>query len=118
MVAALLMFVALAILQLGLTLYVRNALVAAASEGARLAARADASPADGVSRTRSLITASVGESYARHVSAARVTEPAGVRVVEVTVQAPFPVVGPLGPSGALTITGRAFAEDQVAGTTP
>ena len=118
MVASLLMFVALAIFQLGLALYVRNALVSAASEGARFAARADAAPDDGVFRTRSLITASLSEAYARHVSAARLVDPSGVRVVEVTVRAPLPVVGPLGPSGALTVTGRAFAEDQIAGATP
>ncbi|MGW5239912.1 TadE/TadG family type IV pilus assembly protein [Monashia sp. NPDC004114] len=118
MVAALLLFVALAIFQLGLALYVRNTLVSAASEGARLAARADAAPADGVSRTKALITSSIGEEYARQVSAGRVLEQSGVRAVEITVRAPLPVVGPLGPSGALAVTGRAFAEDQIAGAAP
>ncbi len=118
MVAGLLLFVALAIFQLGLALYVRNTLVSAASEGARVAARADAAPPDGVTRTRSLITSSLGEAYARQVSAARVVGSTGVHVVEVTVSAPLPVVGPLGPAGALVVTGRAFAEDQISGAAP
>jgi hypothetical protein len=36
-----------------------------------------------------------------------------VRVVEVRVIAPLPVIGPIGPSGALTVSGRAFSEEQV-----
>jgi Flp pilus assembly protein TadG len=118
MVAGLLLFVGLAVFQLGLALYVRNTLVSAASEGARSAARADAAPAEGVSRTKALIASSLGEAYARQVTAAYVLEPSGVRVVEVTVRAPLPVVGTLGPTGALNLTGRAFAEDQIAGAAP
>jgi Flp pilus assembly protein TadG len=118
MVAALLLFVALGVFQLGLALYVRNTLISAASEGARLGARADANPADGVARTRALIRSSLSESYARQVSAVRTLGPSGVRLVEVTVTAPLPVIGPIGPSGALTVTGRAFSEEQTFGATP
>ena len=53
MVAALLLFVAMGVFQLGLALYVRNTLISAASEGARYGARADAQPGDGVGRTAS-----------------------------------------------------------------
>jgi hypothetical protein len=113
MVAALLLFVALGVFQVGLALYVRNTLISAASEGARYAARADADPADGVSRTQSLITSSLSARYAQKVEVAERTMPDGVRVVEITVEAPLPVVGPLGPSEALTVRGRAFSEEQV-----
>ncbi|GAA2487900.1 hypothetical protein GCM10009858_27380 [Terrabacter carboxydivorans] len=113
MVAALLLFVAMGVFQLGLALYVRNTLISAASEGARYGARADAQAADGVSRTTALITSSLSASFAQDVRAASTVTTSGVRVVEVRVSAPLPVIGPIGPSGALTVSGRAFSEDQV-----
>lgn len=113
MVAALLLFVALGVFQVGLALYVRNTLIASASEGARYGARADATPADGVDRTVGLITSTLSGSFAGDVSARTTTDAAGVQVVEVTVRAPLPIVGPIGPSGALTVSGRAFSERQV-----
>ncbi|WP_323099437.1 TadE family protein [Intrasporangium sp. YIM S08009] len=113
MVAGLLLFVALGVFQIGLALYVRNTLISAASEGARYAARADADPADGVTRTQALITSSLSARFAQQVGVAERTMPDGVRVVEITVEAPLPVVGPLGPSEALTVRGRAFSEEQV-----
>ena len=113
MVAALLLFVAMGVFQLGLALYVRNTLISAASEGARFGARADAQPADGVARTQALISSALSASFAQDVSAARTVTAAGVRVVEVRVTAPLPVIGPIGPAGALTVSGRAFSEEQV-----
>ncbi|WP_425551808.1 TadE/TadG family type IV pilus assembly protein [Humibacillus xanthopallidus] len=118
MVTALLLVVALAVFQLGLALYVRNTLISAASEGARYGARADASPGDGIARTSALITSSLSASFAEDVSAATRTTSSGVRVVEVTVSAPLPVIGPIGPSGLLTVSGRAFSEQQVTGAAP
>ena len=119
MVAALLLLVAMGVFQLGLALYVRNTLISAASEGARYGARADAEPADGVGRTESLISNALGASFAQDVTAARSVTPSGVRVVEVKVSAPLPVIGPIGPSGTLTVSGRAFSEEQVvAGALP
>jgi Flp pilus assembly protein TadG len=114
MVAALLLVVAMGVFQLGLALYVRNTLISAASEGARYGARADAQPADGVDRTRSLISTALSPSFAQDVRASRSVTSSGVRVVEVRVTAPLPVIGPIGPSGALTVAGRAFSEEQVA----
>jgi Flp pilus assembly protein TadG len=113
MVAALLLFVAMGVFQLGLALYVRNTLISAASEGARYGARADASPGDGVARTEALITSSLNGSFAVDVQGARTVTDSGVRVVEVRVTAPLPVIGPVGPSGMLTVSGRAFSEEQV-----
>ncbi|MEO5743834.1 MAG: TadE family protein [Terracoccus sp.] len=118
MVAALLMFVALATFQLGLTLYVRNTLIASASEGARYGARADAGSGDASGRTVELISTALNPSYAADVSAAQRVTSGGVRVVEVTVRAPLPILGVIGPSGAMSVTGRAFSEQQVIGNGP
>lgn len=115
MVVALLLFVVLAVLQVAMALYVRNTLIASASEGARFGARADAAPADGVARTKSLIASALNRSFASDVTAATRTTPEGVRVVVVTVAAPLPLIGPIGPAGGLTVSGRAFSEEQVSG---
>jgi hypothetical protein len=111
MVSGLVALLFVAVFQVGLALHIRNTLIACASEGARLGARADADPADGAERARELIAASVSEDFARGVSA-RVEENGGVQVVSVTVVAPLPVLGPLGPDGRLRVTGRAFLESQ------
>jgi len=113
MVAALLLVVATGVFQLGLALYVRNTLISAASEGARYGARADAQPSDGVARTQALITSALSSTFAQDVSGTRSVTASGVRVVEVRVTAPLPVIGPIGPAGALTVSGRAFSEEQV-----
>ncbi|MEW1955090.1 TadE/TadG family type IV pilus assembly protein [Terrabacter sp. NPDC080008] len=113
MVAALLLVVAMGVFQLGLALYVRNTLISAASEGARYGARADADPGDGTARTRALVTSALSASFARDVTAVRSVTPSGVRVVEVHVSAPLPLIGVIGPSGRLTVSGRAFSEEQV-----
>jgi Flp pilus assembly protein TadG len=98
-----------AVLQLTFAVHVRNTLVDCAAEGARHAALADRSPADGEARTRELITMSLAPRFAEDVTA-RETVLDGVRVVEVEVVAPVPVVGLIGPSGRLTVTGHALEE--------
>ena len=110
MVSGLLALLFVAVLQLGVALHVRNTLISCASEGARLGARADATPADGVARARLLISRSISTSYARDVSAGTETVD-GVQVVVVRVHAPLPVIGLLGPHD-LDVAGRAFAESQ------
>jgi hypothetical protein len=111
MVSVLVVVLFLAVFQLGLALHTRNTLISCASEGARLGARADAVPGQGVSRTQSLISASLSSRYARHVSS-RQTVVEGVRVVEVRVVAPVPVLGLFGPDDRLDVVGRAFLEAQ------
>ena len=111
MVSVLVVVLFLAVFQLGLALHTRNTLISCASEGARLGARADAVAGQGVSRTESLISSSLSPRYARHVTS-RQTVVAGVRVVEVRVVAPIPVLGLLGPSDRLDVVGRAFLEAQ------
>ena len=111
MVSALVVVVFLSVFQLGLTLHTRNMLISCASEGARAGARADAVPSQGVARTRALIRQSLSPTYARQVSS-REAVVGGVRVVEVRVVAPVPVLGMLGPDGGLDVVGRAFLESQ------
>ena len=110
--SVLLLFVFLAVLQLGLTLHVRNTLISCAAEGARYGAREGASPAQGAQRTRDLVTRTLSSRFAGDVTTSTDTTPAGVRVVVVTVDAPIPIIGPLGPDDGLHVRGRAFAESQ------
>jgi len=111
MVSMLVVGLFLAVAQLGLALHTRNTLISCASEGARLGARADAVPGQSISRTQSLISASLSARYGRHVTS-RQTVVEGARVVEVRVVAPIPVLGLLGPEGRLDVVGRAFLEAQ------
>lgn len=109
--SALLLFVFLAVFQLGLALHVRNTLVSCASEGARYGARAGSSPEQGADRARELINTSLSERYSGDVST-RTETAGGTEVLVVDVSAPVPVVGPLGPSDGFEVRGRAFLEDQ------
>lgn len=110
--SALLVFVFLAVFQLGLALHVRNTIVSCAAEGARYGARSGSTPAQGADRARDLITRSLSDHFARSVTARVDTTGAGVQVVVVDVTAPVPIVGPIGPREGFTLSGRAFLEDQ------
>lgn len=111
LVSALVSVLFVAVLQVGLTLHVRNTLISCASEGARLGAREGSSPVAGAARTRDLITASLSSRFAQDVSA-DVAVDEGVQVVMVRVRAPLPVFGPFGPHEGLDLVGRAFLEVQ------
>lgn len=99
----------LAVLQLALALHVRNTLIDAAAEGARYAALLDATLSDGEQRARTLIEVALTPAYARDISAMRAGSADGP-IVEVTVRATLPVLGLLGPEGAMEVTGRAPVE--------
>ncbi len=103
------MTVLLGVLQLALALHVRNTVVDAAGEGARYGALAGSSPAAGAARTRELVATALHPRYGQDVHS-RVVLRDGLELVEVTVRAPLPVLGLLGPGGALTATGRAVLE--------
>ncbi|MDT0165721.1 pilus assembly protein [Actinotalea sp. AC32] len=109
LVAALTTVLFAALLQLTLAMHVRTTLVDCAAEGARHGALADRTPADGAARTRELIAMSLAEGYADDVTAIRTTVD-GLPVVRVTVRAPLPVVGLLGPGGVVEVDGHALAE--------
>lgn len=111
MVSLLVLVLFLGVFQLGLALHARNTLISCAAEGARYGARVDALPGDGVARAQELISASLSPRYARSVTS-REAVVDGVRVLEVHVVAPVPVLGLLGPEGRLDVVGRAFEERQ------
>ena len=109
LVSSLLVVLFGSLVQIGIALHVRNTLVAAAAEGARYAAAADRSPADGVSRTKEVIESSLPAAYASDVTAGYQSV-AGLDTVVVEVRAPLPVAGLLGPVGDLVVRGHALAE--------
>ena len=111
MVAGLLSLLFLAVFQLGLALHIRNTLISCASEGARYGARANATPQEGVARASELITRSLPDRYARDVTATTATVD-GIQVLQIRIQAPLPVLGPLGPDRVLSVQARAFSEKQ------
>lgn len=96
----------IAIVQLTLVLHVRNTLIDAASSGARYGTLADRSPDDAATRTSSLIEGAINSTYAQDVSVSQVNRGGGV-VLQVTVRAPIPVIGLIGPSGTMEVTGHA-----------
>lgn len=109
LVAVLLTALFLALLQLGLALHVRNTLLASAAEGARFAANADRSPAQGEDVTRDLIRSALADSFAERVTSG--TENlGGIPTVYVEVEATLPLVGLLGPARTLTVRGHALEE--------
>jgi Flp pilus assembly protein TadG len=99
----------LGVLQVALVLFVRNAVTAAASEGARYAATLDRDPADGAARTRSQISGALTGRYARDVTAHEVTID-GAPAVEVTVHLVVPALGLGGPAIAFDVSGHAVEE--------
>ncbi len=112
LVGGLLTVVFASVVQLGLVLHVRNTVADCVAEGARFGALAGHAPPDAALRVRQLLAAELGDGYASRVEVARAAEVdlAGVRVVEVTARAPMPVIGLIGPSGGLSLTGHAVAE--------
>ena len=109
MVGALLTVLTLSVLQLGLSLLVRNTVLDAAAEGARFGALADNAPVEGVRRTRQLITLAIGADYAGDVSASTGSW-GGHPAVTITVRTTLPVIGLIGIGGALEVSGRAAIE--------
>lgn len=109
MVSVLLVALVLGVVQFALAVFVRNTTLDAAAEGARQAALADGSLAEGADRTRELIAVTLGREYAGDVRASYATWN-GRRVAQVTVRAPLPIVGLLGPTGTLEVAGHAALE--------
>lgn len=109
LVGSLVIVLFLGVVQFGLAQHVRATTINAAAEGARFGARADRSPADAVARTEALITQAVSAQYANDVQV-RMTSRGGLDVVEVTVNAPMPVLGLLGPAGTVSVQAHALAE--------
>lgn len=95
LVASLLTLLVITIIQISLALYVRNVVIDAAGEGARHGALLGGDEASAVERTQQIITASVSEQYAQHITA-QMESIDGTEMLIVTVEAPIPMFGLLG----------------------
>lgn len=109
LVSALTTLLFAAVLQLVLVLHVRATLVDCAAEGARYGALDGSTPQEGAERARDLIASALAPGFADDVRA-EATVVDGLPVVRVEVTAPLPLVGLLGPSGAITVDGHALQE--------
>ncbi|GAC1388459.1 MAG: hypothetical protein NVSMB43_27160 [Pseudarthrobacter sp.] len=106
LVGGLLTMFFLAIVQLTLVLHVRNTLIDAAASGARYGTLADRSAADAQERAADLIGTALNGEFAQDISAAEVTF-RGIRTLEITIKAPMPVIGLIGPRELLEVKGHA-----------
>lgn len=109
MVVSLLTVLTLSVMQLALALHIRNTVLDAASEGARFAALAGNTPAEGSVRTRDLIGTALGSGFVADISAS-IENADGISIVAVRVRAPLPVLGLLGPQDGLEVTGHGALE--------
>ncbi|MEV7648027.1 TadE family protein [Arthrobacter sp. NPDC089319] len=106
LVGGVLTLIFVSIMQLTLILHVRNTLIDAAGSGARYGTLADRGAADAQERTEALISAALTGEYAQDVHVEEVLR-SGVRTLRVTVRAPLPAVGLIGPDGTLEVDGHA-----------
>lgn len=106
LVGALVVFLALGVIQLALVLHVRNTLMACASEGAHVGALADRDTDDAEARAGALARGALGRDV---VVRAEETETAGAVVLEVTVTTPGPALGLWG-AGTISVTAHAIEE--------
>lgn len=109
LVSLILMPLFLGLVQVALVLYVRNSVTAAATEGARYAARLDQGPSDGAARTRRQLDGVIGDRFVQDVTA-RDTIVDGLAVAEVRVRVRVPPLGLWGPAVELDLTGHGVRE--------
>jgi hypothetical protein len=110
LVGGLLTMFFLAIIQLALVLHIRNTLIDAAASGARYGTLADRSADDARRRTGELIGTALSTDFTQEIQTREVTFQ-GLRTLEVTVKAPMPVIGLVGPQGMLEVRGHAAISD-------
>jgi Flp pilus assembly protein TadG len=117
LVAPMLLFLFLGLVQVALVLFARNVLVADAAEGAREAANVSASPASGDGRCAAFIRSSLSGALAQDAvcSSSLQPGPAGLEVTTV-VRAVIPLV--VVPFGRLHLTVAAHALDEPAPQAP
>ncbi|WP_425558471.1 TadE/TadG family type IV pilus assembly protein [Kribbella ginsengisoli] len=109
MVSMLVVPLFLGVLQVGLFLYVRNTITAAASEGAHYASVINREPGDGEARTRELIDGVVRNELIDSVEG-QATDVDGQPGVLVVVKAHMPPLGLWGPGISFTVEGHAVKE--------
>ena len=106
LVGGMLALIFVSIMQLALVLHVRNTLIDAAGAGARYGSLADRGAADALSRTEALIDGTLSPAYSQDVRVEEISR-AGLRTLRVSVTAPLPALGLLGPAGLLEVEGHA-----------
>ena len=111
MVSVLLIGLFAGILQVGLVLFVRNTLVAAAADGARYAANADRGPSEGAAYTEGVIRDALADRFADGVTAGFETV-GGAPTVYVQADATVPLLGFWGPPRGPRLTVRGHALDE------
>lgn len=99
----------LGLMQIALVLHVRNTMTSAVSEGARIGARENATPALGATAARSLISQTIASRFAQSVSATTGSI-GGAPGVIVTADARVPALGLFGPGITINVSGRAIDE--------
>ncbi len=109
LVGSLLTVLTLAVLQLGLAIYVRNVVHDAAVEGAHYAALADTTLLEGAERTKLSIARAVGESFADDITVAE-SDHLGYPTAVITVRTTLPVIGLLGVPYAMEVEADAPLE--------
>lgn len=110
MIAALLVGLCLAVVQIAGMVHVRNTLIDAASTGARFGALQDRTAEDGVARTQELIANSISANYADGVSYDYQSVAEG-RTLRISVQSQYPILGVFGGLGTLEVSGSAYEFD-------
>lgn len=106
LVAVLVMAVTAALLQLTLSLYVRNILADAASDAARHAALVGASDAEANARVQQLCHGALHANYPTKSEVSHLQR-GSVSLVQVQVSAPLPVIGLWSPTGSVVVRGHA-----------
>ncbi|MDT7536919.1 MAG: hypothetical protein QOI82_504 [Actinomycetota bacterium] len=111
-VTALLLLLFLIIFQLGVVLHIRNVMAAAAAEGARYAANADRTDADGEQRAREAIATGLSQQLADKMVVHAVPDPTDPGVIEVTITGPAPLFVPKLSPFTITVHGHALEESR------
>jgi Flp pilus assembly protein TadG len=111
-VLALLLLLFLVIFQLGVILHIRNVMAAAAADGARYAANADRTEADGADRAREAISIGLSDELARSMTITAQADPTDPGVIEVTISGPAPLFVPKLTPFRITVHGHALEESR------
>ena len=100
------------VFQLGVVLHIRNVMTAAAADGARYAANADRSEADGAQRARDAVATGLSAQLAGRMTVTANPDPTDPGVVEVTISGPVPLFVPALTPFRLTVHGHALEESR------
>ena len=111
-VTALLLLLFLIIFQLGVVLHIRNVMAAAAAEGARYAANADRTDAEGEQRARDAIATGLSAQLAQKMKVHAAPDPTDPGVIEMTITVDAPLFVPKLSPFTITVHGHALEESR------